>query len=166
MTERNNAIFEKVVSGGQTGVDRGALDAALALGHPCGGWCPRGRRAEDGRIPDRYPLQEHASSAYQARTEANVLDSDGTLVFCRGKPTGGTALTIRLAHQHHKPCLVVSLDGAPDLEALARHIRRWGESHGIRVLNVAGPRESEKPGLQELVAAVMRKVLSWKEMET
>ncbi|ROQ93526.1 putative molybdenum carrier protein [Desulfosoma caldarium] len=165
MSDNRDTIFEKVVSGGQTGVDRGALDAALDLGHPCGGWCPRGRRAEDGRIPDRYPLQEHASSAYRARTEANVLDSDGTLVFCRGKPSGGTALTIRLAHQHHKPCLVISLDGALDLKAMARHIRSWGESHGIRVLNVAGPRESENPGLQQLVAAVMREVLNRKEMQ-
>lgn len=159
MNVYHDPLFEKIISGGQTGVDRGALDAALSLGHPCGGWCPKGRRAEDGRIPDRYPLQEHASSAYQARTEANVLDSDGTLVFCRGKATGGTALTIRLAHQHQKPCLVVSLDGALDLHAMARHIRRWAQSHGIRVLNVAGPRESEKPGIQEAVAAVMRQVL-------
>ncbi len=159
MNSQEDAVFEKIISGGQTGADRGALDAALALGKPCGGWCPKGRRAEDGRIPDRYPLQEHVSSAYQARTEANVLDSDGTLVFCRGKPAGGTALTIRLASRHKKPCLVVSLDGATDTEEMVRHIRRWGKTHGIRVLNVAGPRESEKPGIQAAVTSVMREVL-------
>ncbi len=159
MNSQEDAVFEKIISGGQTGADRGALDAALALGKPCGGWCPKGRRAEDGRIPDRYPLQEHVSSAYQARTEANVLDSDGTLVFCRGKPAGGTALTIRLASRHKKPCLVVSLDGTTDTEEMVRHIRRWGKTHGIRVLNVAGPRESEKPGIQAAVTSVMREVL-------
>ncbi|MEJ5348047.1 MAG: putative molybdenum carrier protein [Desulfosoma sp.] len=159
MNWQEDAVFEKIISGGQTGVDRGALDAALSLGKPCGGWCPKGRRAEDGRIPDQYPLQEHVSSAYQARTEANVLDSDGTLVFCRGKPTGGTALTIRLASRHKKPCLVVSLDGTTDTEEMIRHIRHWGKTHGIRVLNVAGPRESEKPGIQSAVTAVMRRLL-------
>lgn len=159
MTLRPGRVFEKIVSGGQTGADRGALDAALALGHPCGGWCPRGRRAEDGRIPDKYPLREHHSTAYHVRTEANVRDSDGTLVFTQGKPTGGTALTIRLAHQHKKPVLVVTLDGLHDPQTLAGHIRRWGETHGIRVLNVAGPRESENPGMQSAVEAVMRWVL-------
>ena len=158
MTSEADMIFQKIVSGGQTGADRGALEAALALGRPCGGWCPKGRRAEDGRIPDRYPLQEHESRAYQARTEANVLDSDGTLVFTRGKPSGGTALTIRLAQQHKKPLLVVSLDGAVQPEAVAAHIRRWGETHRVRVLNVAGPRESEKPGMQRAVEIVMRRV--------
>lgn len=159
MNSKTEPIFERIVSGGQTGADRGALDAALAVGRPCGGWCPKGRRAEDGRIPDRYPLQEHESGAYHARTEANVLDSDGTLVFTRGKPGGGTALTIRLAQQHRKPLLVVSLDAANDVDALARHIRRWGEAHCIRVVNVAGPRESEKPGMQRAVETVMRRVL-------
>lgn len=159
MKQEAETIFERIISGGQTGADRGALDAALAAGRPCGGWCPKGRRAEDGRIPDRYPLQEHDSRAYPARTEANVLDSDGTLVFTRGKPTGGTALTLRLARRHKKPLLVVLLDGADDMDDVARHIRRWGEAHRIRVLNVAGPRESENPGMQRAVEAVMRRVL-------
>ncbi len=96
-------IFEHVVSGGQTGADQGALDAALKLGHTCGGWCPMGRRSEAGRIPDRYPLQEHTSTKYPARTEANVRDSDGTLIFTYGEPTGGTALTVKLARLHRKP---------------------------------------------------------------
>src|SRR5436305_1193025 len=83
-----------IFSGGQTGVDRAALDVALELGIPCSGWCPRGRRAEDGTIPPRYPLQETRSLAYPVRTRWNVRDSDGTLILTRGRPDRGTALTI------------------------------------------------------------------------
>ena len=104
-------MITKIVSGGQTGVDRAALDVALELGIPCGGWCPRGRRAENERIPDRYPLQETPWDGYPQRTEWNVRDSDGTLVLTHGEPDRGTALTIRLAQQKKKPCLVVDLDG-------------------------------------------------------
>src|SRR5947209_11260398 len=89
-------MIAKIVSGGQTGVDRAALDVALELGLPCGGWCPKGRRSEGGRIPERYPLRETTSAAYPARTRRNVLYSDGTLVLTNGPPTGGTALTIEL----------------------------------------------------------------------
>ncbi len=87
----------RIVSGGQTGVDRAALDVAIARRLPHGGWCPRGRRAEDGAVPARYALREHASPDYAARTERNVVDSDATLVLAIGSPTNGTALTVRLA---------------------------------------------------------------------
>ena len=102
----------KIISGGQTGVDRGALDAAMELGIPHGGWCPRGRTAEDGRIPDRYQLRETDSPDYSFRTEQNVLDSDATLILYRGRIAGGTELTLRLARQHGRPHLVVDLDAA------------------------------------------------------
>ena len=128
----------EIISGGQTGVDRAALDAALELGIPCGGWCPKGRKAEDGPIPERYPLKETDSSSYPVRTEMNVRDSDGTLILTWGRPTGGTALTIRLARRHGKPCLVVDLKKPPDPSSL----RAWLEKKQIGVLNVAGPRES------------------------
>jgi hypothetical protein len=146
----------KIVSGGQTGVDRAALDVALALGLPCGGWCPRGRKAEDGPIPDRYPLVETPSADYAQRTEWNVRDSDGTLVLTRGEPAGGTALTIELAQRLGKPCLVVDLNANPDTVV----VRTWLGEQNIHVLNVAGPRESQSPGIHEAAQSFLRQVLS------
>ncbi len=133
----------KIVSGGQTGVDRAALDVALALGLPVGGWCPRGRRAEDGRIPDRYPLVETPERNYQTRTRRNVEDSDGTLILNQGPLDGGTALTVDDARQGGKPCLVVALETGIEPAAF----RAWLAAHRITVLNVAGPRESKRPGV-------------------
>jgi len=133
----------KIVSGGQTGVDRGALDAAIALGIEHGGWCPLGRRAEDGRIARRYNLRETDSPDYPARTEQNVLDSDATLILCRGRPSGGTELTLRLARQYGRSCMVVDLEDPP----AAEEVFRWIDSREVRVLNVAGPRESQCPGI-------------------
>jgi Circularly permutated YpsA SLOG family len=150
------ALPTKIVSGGQTGVDRGALDAAIASGVEHGGWCPRGRRAEDGRVPDRYRLRETASRDYAARTEQNVLDADGTLILCVGVPTEGTALTRRLAEQHGKPCRVVDLQ-RPDDPA---EVRAWLAAHAIRVLNVAGPRESTHPGVHRSAADFIRRLLT------
>jgi Circularly permutated YpsA SLOG family len=86
----------KIISGGQTGVDRAALDVALELGIPCGGWCPKGRRAEDGAIPDKYPVEENDSPEYPPRTARNVRAADGTLILTRGTPDRGTALTVRI----------------------------------------------------------------------
>lgn len=134
-----------IVSGGQTGVDRAALDVARALGLPCGGWVPRGRRAEDGRVPARYPLRETSSWKYPQRTRLNVRDSDATLILTRGEPTGGTSLTISFAGSEGRPCLVVDLD-AETGSALAT-ARQWLVAHEVRVLNVAGPRESTAPGI-------------------
>ena len=134
--------IQKIVSGGQTGVDRAALDVALELGISCGGWCPRNRIAEDGRIAERYPLKETATSDPSVRTEMNVIDSDGTLVVTWGKPSGGTLLTILCARHHRKPFLEVNLEGQPEIESL----RKWIHSQEIRVLNIAGPRESHDPG--------------------
>jgi hypothetical protein len=133
----------KVVSGGQTGVDRAALDAARVFGLPCSGWCPRGRLAEDGPIDPAYALVETPSAEYAQRTEWNVRDSDGTLVIARGRATGGTALTITLARRHGRPLLVVDLSRNPSPE----EVSRWIEARGVRVLNVAGPRESQRPGI-------------------
>ena len=124
-------------------MDRAALDAAIALGIPHGGWCPRGRLAEDGPISARYQLSETDSPEYPVRTEQNVLDADATLILCRGEPTGGTELTRRLAQRHRRPLLVVDLNFPPDGEV----VRHWLEEHDVESLNVAGPRESQSPGI-------------------
>jgi len=149
-------VVSRVVSGGQTGVDRAALDAALALGVPCGGWCPRGRRAEDGRIDIRYPLQETPSRDYAERTEWNVRDSDGTLILTRGVPHGGTALTLEIARRLGRPALVLDLATVRDTRA----VRDWLAREGIRILNVAGPRESAAPGIHPDALALLQIVLA------
>lgn len=137
--------LSKVVSGGQTGVDRAALDAAIAVGLPVGGWCPRSRLAEDGRIPDHYPLNETPEPVYAQRTEWNVRDSDGTLAVCRGKPTGGTALTLSLALEWRRSVFLADLDAISS----AGVAKEWLDHWGVSVLNVAGPRRSQSPGIYE-----------------
>lgn len=152
-------MIRKVVSGGQTGVDRAALDVALSLGLACGGWVPRGRRAEDGRLPDRYPMRETATAAYPQRTRLNVRDSDATLVLARGEPSGGTAFTLACADQLDRPCMLVDLT-RPDLEQAAAIVREWLLDEEVGVLNVAGPRESTAPGIAAEAAAFLRAVLN------
>jgi hypothetical protein len=149
-------MLPQIVSGGQTGVDRAALDLALELGLPCGGWCPRGRRAEDGPLPERYPLRETSSPAYPQRTAGNVRDSDATLILTRGEPDPGTALTARLAARYGRPHLIVDLAKSPD----AARVRAWLDENQIRVLNVAGPRESAKPGIYAQAKEFLRAVHS------
>jgi len=136
-------------------VDRAALDAALALGIPCGGWCPNGRLAEDGCLEQRYPLTETPSADYAQRTDWNVGDSVATLILTRGTPTGGTAYTIACARRRGKPCLVVDLDHEPHVN----HVRRWLRDTGAHVLNVAGPRESTTPGIYADALAFLRLLL-------
>ena len=143
--------LEKVVSGGQTGVDRAALDVALELSIPCGGWCPKGRRAEDGSIPAKYPLQESPTTNYAERTALNVKESDGTLILSRGSLRGGTALTKTFAERYQRPCLVVDLQNATTPQ-----ISDWLLVNSIRVLNVAGPRESSQPGITRQTVAFLR----------
>ncbi len=136
-----------IVSGGQTGVDQAALDAALQTGLPTAGWCPRGRRCETGRISRQYPLQETPAAGYAVRTEWNVRDSDGTLIVVLRHITGGTALTVRLAEQYGRPLHIARLlqNGEEDENLFQEQIDTvvdWLKDHKIRVLNVAGPRGS------------------------
>lgn len=138
-------MIERVISGGQTGVDRAALDAALSCGLPIGGWCPRGRRAEDGCVPDIYPLLETASADYAERTELNIREADGTLILCREPLSGGTALTRKIARRIGKPLLIVDLWQLPLLDPL----EEWLSASQIRVLNVAGPRASQQPDIHQ-----------------
>jgi hypothetical protein len=140
--------LQRIVSGGQTGVDRAALDVAFALGLERGGWCPAGRLAEDGPIPNQYPLQETPSADPAERTIRNVRDADATLVLVQGPPKRGTLLSIREAERLRAPHLVVDVH-APDSR---EQIRDWLILWQPTVLNVAGPRESESEGIY--VAAV------------
>ena len=145
---------ERIVSGGQTGADRGGLDAALELGIPHGGWCPAGRLAEDGTIPERYRLTETDSADFAVRTERNVIDSDGTVLFTYGEPVGGSALTAELASVHDKPLLHLDLE-EHGTESAAAQLAVWLAQNDVRVLNVAGSRESQAPGIAEAVREIL-----------
>lgn len=153
--EKKKMVVKKIISGGQTGIDRAALDVALELGIPCGGWCPKGRKAEDGPIDARYPLTETSSSHYQARMEKNVMEADGTLVLTEGVPTGGTAFTIKMAEKHKKPCLVIDLSKTTN----AAPVIQWAKAYDIKVLNMAGPRESKIPGISQKGIRFLREIL-------
>lgn len=144
-----------IVTGGQTGVDRAALDVALELGIEHGGWCPKDRSAEDGAIPARYRLRETASPKPVVRTRRNVRDSDATLIIAPLPLAGGTALTERIARELGRPHLVVQ---PGDHDAAAR-IRQWLAGNDIATLNVAGPRESTAPGVYAAAAELLRRVL-------
>ena len=144
-----------IVSGGQNGVDRAALDAAMSLNIPVGGWCPKGRRAEDGPIPDSYPLVETKCNKYRTRTRWNVRDSDATLILCDGEPTGGTALTITFCEQLNKPFLVVSPHSSDFESVLA-----WINDHKINILNVAGPRARENASVYQPAHDWLKQVFS------
>jgi len=135
----------KIISGGQTGVDRAALDFALTHGIHCGGYCPKGRKSEDGTIPEKYPLTETQSDNYPERTELNVKTGDGTLILIAGDPDRGTQLTIDLCKRYNKPCLVIDLNDEKDRV----DIKLWIEKNKIGTMNIAGNRESISPGIQE-----------------
>lgn len=157
---RAKSLIEKIISGGQTGADRAALDVALELGITIGGWVPRDRRAEDGIVPSRYiGLEETETRNYAERTRRNVRDSDATLVMTFGTPTGGTALTIGIAGKIGRPCLVVDLADMDPEHAVAT-VRAWLDQAGPRVLNVAGPRASKEPMIAASTRIVLGKILS------
>jgi hypothetical protein len=151
------AGIEKIVSGGQTGADRAALDFAIQHGIPHGGWCPHGRKAEDGPIGGGYLLKETPSSNYLQRTEWNVRDSDDTAVFSISPVlTGGSKKTVDLAHKHHKPVIHIARDGGPASPAQA--LLRFIQNHKIKVLNVAGPRASKEAEVGAFVKEVLEEL--------
>ena len=149
----------RIISGGQTGADRGALDAALELGIPHGGWCPRGRRAEDGPIDNRYLLKETATARYAERTAANVVDSDGTVIVSRGPLTGGSAITRKIAVERGRPHLHIDLDAVAQPEAHCI-LQQWLVEHDIVTLNVAGPRGSKCPTIAQDVRRLLVRVFA------
>jgi len=147
-------MFLKIVSGGQTGVDRAALDFALAEGIEHGGWCPRGRRAEDGKISATYNLQETPERSYRQRTQWNVRDTDATLIIINRELKGGTLYTLKTARKMGKPVLEVSFTEGAD----ERAVDEWLESNSVKVLNVAGPRSSSEPAIYALSLEFLRKL--------
>ena len=151
--------IRRVISGGQTGADRGAWDAALDVGVPIGGWVPAGRWAEDGPIPPGYgELPETAESDVAVRTERNARDSDATLILSHGPPTGGTAWTVKCAQRLRKPCLHLDL-ARIDEEESHRLAVAWIERHRIERLNIAGPRASDDPAIYPAVRRVLTRIL-------
>jgi Circularly permutated YpsA SLOG family len=134
--------LKRIVSGGQTGVDRGALDAAIDADFPCGGWVPGDRMAEDGVISDRYPLTPLPHGNYRQRTRLNVVDSDGTAILYDGNLSDGTRLTRELCELLNRPCVLISARETPDPNAAAAAVLKFIEDHNIETLNVAGPRAS------------------------
>ena len=161
MGEDRAVKLRKIVSGGQTGADQGALSACVQAGFHYGGWIPKGRRTEKGKVPARYRMRQHWSRHYPPRTEKNVVDSDGTVIFTYGKPDGGSRLTIDFAKKHGKPCLAVDATRPHDeiVARVVRWIRRRLPPDGA-VLNVAGSRRSKAPGIHMAVKRAMRDVLA------
>jgi hypothetical protein len=148
-----------IISGGQTGADRVALDWAIEKGVPYNGWCPKDRRAEDGVIPTRYRLKETPARNYLQRTEWNVRDSDATVIFSlAGTLTGGSLKTVAFARQHRRPCL--HLSAAAHGERAAEMLRDFLRAHDIRTLNVAGPRASKEPEIGRYVRAVLDQAIA------
>jgi hypothetical protein len=147
-------MIKKIISGGQTGADRAALNAAIKMGIPHGGWVPKGRLAEDGPIPDKYQLREMPTDSYPKRTEQNVIDSDGTLIIARGELTGGTDYTREMALKHKKQLLFVDLNFYEPYDA-ATLIASWIKLQRIEILNIAGPRASEDPEIYHDVLKII-----------
>ena len=148
-------MIEKLISGGQTGADIAALDVALKHDFPHGGWCPKGRRSEAGPIPARYNVFETPSASYLQRTERNVRDSDGTVVFTlAAKVTGGSLRTMEFARKHEKPCIHIAPQGEL-FDNPALRLQNFVKEHGIMRLNVAGTRESKEPGIHQWVMQVL-----------
>ncbi len=160
-------MLTRIISGGQTGVDQAALRAAASLGIAMGGWCPPGRVAEDGLIPDRFPLIETPEDssadaphiARSQRTEWNVRDSEGTLLLCRGELEAqghGTRWTAECAKHYGKPLFIADPAALADVP----RVHHWIDSRGIHTLNVAGPSESASPGIgaaaERFVAVLLR----------
>lgn len=154
-------ILPSIISGGQTGVDRAALDVAMEMGLGCRGWCPKGRLAEDGPLHPRYTLQETDTAEYSVRTRNNVRDTQATLILNRGALAGGTAATVRFAEQLGRRFLVVQLDEKPS----AKEVVKWIEKYGTLTLNVAGPRESKAPGVYDEAVAFFSDVMNrWEKI--
>lgn len=159
MVEKPAGWPNRIISGGQVGVDRAALDWAMEHGVPHGGWCPQGRRAIDGELPARYQLQEADSPSYAKRTRLNVRDSDATLIINQGTLDGGTRFTVKCAEQLGKQNLCVQVNEDDSLGVISDEIRRWLRVGRFHTLNVAGPRETKRPGIYAITRELLDRVL-------
>ncbi len=150
-------LVKKIISGGQTGADRAALDFAIAHNIPHGGWLPKGRKTEDGILDHKYQLEEMPTAEYSQRTEKNILEADGTLIISHGKLSDGSALTKELARKQGKPWLHVDMAGMTSAEA-GNQVRHWIQKHRLGILNVAGARESKDPAIYQATMEVLSEV--------
>ncbi|NTU72724.1 hypothetical protein HGB07_00935 [Candidatus Roizmanbacteria bacterium] len=151
-------MLKKIISGGQTGADQAGLDAAIKHNIPHGGAIPRGRLTEDGVLPEKYLLEEMPSASYPKRTEKNVVDSDGTVIFTHGKLTGGSLLTKKKAIEHSKPVLHLDMLDL-NAERATTLLQQFIEGHNIEVLNIAGSRASKDKRIYEATFSVIEKIL-------
>ena len=158
-------MIRKIISGGQTGADQAALDAAIKLGIPHGGWIPKGRLTENGPLPDKYKLMEMTGTAYVLRTEQNVIDSNGTLIISHGKLSDGSDYTRKMAIKHHRPWLHIDLNKTPAFKA-ATLICSWIDENTIEILNVAGPRASKDDQIYPVVLKLIESVYYMELMAT
>jgi len=151
-------MLKKIISGGQTGADQAALDAAIKYSFPYGGWIPKGRLTENGPLPDEYKLKEMPTKNYPDRTEKNALVSDGTVIITHGKLTKGSALTKKFAEKHKHPCFHINLNETPVFRA-ASEINAWINENNIEILNVAGSRASKDPKIYEDTTYIIQGVI-------
>ena len=158
-------MIKKIISGGQTGADRAALDTAIKFNIKHGGWIPEGRKAEDGKLPDKYQMNEMPTDSYPKRTEQNIVDSDGTLIISRGGLTGGSLLTKRLASKLKKPCCHINLIDLDEFEA-AIVINSFILEYDLEIINVAGPRAGRDPFIYNSVKTVLETVIYMMLLET
>lgn len=156
--KRRNCLIKKIISGGQSGADIAGIDAAIASNISYGGWIPKGRRTEDGPLPEKYHLQEMTTTSYPKRTEQNVIDSDGTVIFVHGRLSGGSDLTRKLAEKHGKPWLHLNMKEQSVNEAVER-LRDWSKEYGIEVLNVAGRSAGKDPDIYVVAYKVINGLL-------
>ena len=148
-------MLKKIISGGQSGVDRAALDAAIRIGIPHGGWIPKGRITEEGPLPEKYHLSEMPTESYSERTEKNVIDSDGTLIISRGTPAGGTDYTRKMVLKHGKQMLHIDMALHRNFKETASLVSAWIKMNNIETLNVAGPRASKDPNIYAETFAIL-----------
>ncbi len=150
-------VVKKIISGGQTGADRAALDVALAESIPCGGWCPKGRKAEDGTIDAKYPLRETKDKNYETRTRLNVQEGNATLILFQKRFDEGTRLTKKLAEESGKPVLAIDLIN--NMKDNLKEVVSWLQKQQPEILNIAGPRESNSPGIYKAAYEFLKELV-------